>query len=105
MRVLHAYKVYVPGVYGGISSVIAMLAKLSRSGFGTQVLVARECGSARKYEFEGAEVEAVSSIGRVMSMPLAPTYPFWFAKRARTFDVVVHHAPLPTTELGDVSSR
>ncbi len=100
MRVLHAYKVYVPGVYGGIPSVIAMLAKLSRSGFGTQVLVARECGFARKYEFEGVEVEAVASIGMVMSMPLAPTYPFWFAKRARTFDVVVHHAPFPLTDLG-----
>lgn len=100
MRILHAYKVYVPAVYGGIPSVIAMLAKLSRSGLGTQVLVARECGFARKYEFEGVGVEAVASIGTVMSMPLAPTYPFWFVKRAKTFDVVVHHAPFPLTDLG-----
>lgn len=100
MRVLHAYKVYVPGVYGGIPSVIAMLTKLSRSGFGTQVLVARERGFPRKYKFEGVDVEAVASVGMVMSMPLAPTYPFWLAKRARTSDIVVHHAPFPLTDLG-----
>lgn len=100
MRILHAYKVYVPAVYGGIPSVIAMLAKLSQSGFDTRVLVARERGFAREYEFEGVGVEAVASVGTVMSMPLAPTYPFWFAKRARTFDVVIHHAPFPLTDLG-----
>lgn len=100
MRILHAYKVYVPGVYGGIPSVIAMLAKLSRSGFDTQVLVARERGLARRYKFEGVEVEAVASIGTAMSMPLAPIYPFRLAKRASAFDVVVHHAPFPLTDLG-----
>lgn len=100
MRILHAYKVYLPGVYGGIPSVIAMLAKLSRSGFDTQVLIARERGLASKYEFEGVKVEAVASIGTVMSMPLAPIYPFRFAKRARVADIVVHHAPFPLTDLG-----
>jgi len=100
MRVLHAYKVYLPGVYGGIPSVIAMLARLSRSEFATEVLVARECGFAHSYTFEGVNVEAVSSIGTVMSTPLAPAYPFRFVKRAKAFDIVVHHAPFPLTDLG-----
>lgn len=100
MRILHAYKVYMPGVYGGIPSVIAMLAKLPRPEFDTRVLVARECGFAQKYKFEGVEVEAVSSIGTAMSMPLAPAFPFSFAKRARASDIVVHHAPFPLTDLG-----
>lgn len=100
MRILHAYKVYLPGVYGGIPSVIAMLAKLSRLGFDTQVLVARECGFARKYEVEGVEVEAVASIGTLMSMPLAPMYPFRLVRRAKDFDIIVHHAPFPLTDLG-----
>lgn len=100
MRILHAYKVYMPGVYGGIPSVIAMLAKLPQPEFDTQVLVARERGFAQKYKFEGVEVEAVSSIGTAMSMPLAPAYPFSFAKWARVSDIVVHHAPFPLTDLG-----
>jgi len=100
MRILHAYKVYLPSVYGGIPSVIAMLAMLPRSGFETKILVACECGIGRKYEFEGVNVEAVSSIGTVMSTPLAPTYPFRFVERARSSDIVVHHAPFPLTDLG-----
>ena len=100
MRILHAYKVYLPDVYGGIPSVIAMLARILRSGFDTEVLVARERGPACKYRFEGVEVEAVGSIGMLMSMPLAPMYPFRLAKRARDFDIVVHHAPFPLMDLG-----
>jgi rhamnosyl/mannosyltransferase len=100
MRILHAYKVYMPGVYGGIPSVIAMLAKLPQPEFDTQVLVARERGLARKYKFEGVEIEAVSSVGTAMSMPLAPVYPFRFAQRARASDIVIHHAPFPLTDLG-----
>ncbi|MDO8977934.1 MAG: glycosyltransferase [Afipia sp.] len=100
MRILHAYKVYLPNVYGGIPSVIAMLAMLQRLGFKTDVLVACPRGIGRKYEFEGVNVEAVSSIGTVMSTPLAPTYPFRFVERARSTDIVVHHAPFPLTDIG-----
>ncbi|TKT72918.1 glycosyltransferase [Afipia massiliensis] len=100
MRILHAYKVYLPGVYGGIPSVIAMLTMLPRMGFQTEVLVACDRGMGRKYEFDGVNVEAVSSIGTVMSTPLAPSYPFRFAERARSSDIVVHHAPFPLTDLG-----
>jgi glycosyltransferase involved in cell wall biosynthesis len=100
MRILHAYKVYLPSVYGGIPSVIAMLSTLPRNGFETEVLVARERGIGHRYEFEGVNVEAVSSIGTLMSTPLAPTYPFRFIERARSSDIVVHHAPFPLTDMG-----
>lgn len=100
MRVLHAYKVYLPNVHGGIPSVIAMLATLRRLGVKTDVLVACQRGVGCKYEFEGVDVEAISSIGTVMSTPLAPTYPFRLVKRARSTDIVVHHAPFPLTDIG-----
>lgn len=100
MRVLHAYKVYLPNVHGGIPSVIAMLATLRRLGVKTDVLVACQRGVGCKYEFEGVDVEAISSIGTVMSTPLAPTYPFRLVKRARSADIVVHHAPFPLTDIG-----
>lgn len=99
MRILHAYKCYLPEVYGGIPSVIAMLARLPPLGFDTEVLVARVRGWARKYKFEGVEVEAVGSIGMLMSMPLAPTYAFRLVKRAKDFDIIVHHAPFPLIDL------
>ncbi len=100
MRILHAYKVYLPDVYGGIPSVIAMLAMLPRTSFETEVLVACERGFGRRYQFEGVNVEAVSSIGTLMSTPLAPTYPFRLVERARSSDVVVHHSPFPLTDMG-----
>lgn len=98
MRILHAYKVYLPSVYGGIPSVIAMLAALPKD-FETKVLVTCERGIGRNYEFQGVNVEAVSSVGTVMSTPLAPTYPFRLIERAKSSDIVVHHAPFPLTDL------
>lgn len=64
MRILHAYKVYLPSVYGGIPSVIAMLAALPK-GFETRILVACERGIGCNYEFQGVNVEAVSSVGMI----------------------------------------
>ena len=98
MRILHAYKVYLPSVYGGIPSVIAMLAALPK-GFETRILVACERGIGCNYEFQGVNVEAVSSVGMIMSTPLAPTYPFKFLERVKSSDIVVHHAPFPLTDL------
>lgn len=100
MRILHAYKVYFPSVYGGIPSVIAMLATLPRQEFETEILVARGRGPGVVYEFGGVKVEAVSSLATVMSTPLAPTYPFRLLAKARAADVVVHHAPFPLTDIG-----
>jgi rhamnosyl/mannosyltransferase len=100
MRILHAYKVYLPHVYGGIPSVIAMLAMLPRMDFETRILVARERGFGHRYKFEGVSVEAVSSIGTLMSTPLAPSFPFRLIERARSSDLVVHHSPFPLTDLG-----
>lgn len=100
MRVLHAYKVYFPDSYGGIPQVIETLTGLSRRGFETFVLVARLFGFGRSFRAEGASVQAVGSLGTVLSMPIAPTYPFVLARRARQMDVVVCHAPFPLADLG-----
>ncbi|EGP07026.1 glycosyl transferase, group 1 [Bradyrhizobiaceae bacterium SG-6C] len=100
MRILHAYKVYLPNVYGGIPSVIATLAMLPRTEFESGVLVARERGMGCTYEFDGVSVEAVSSLATVMSTPLAPTYPLRLFQKARVSDIVVHHAPFPLTDIG-----
>lgn len=100
MRILHAYKVYMSGVYGGVPAVIAMLAKLSQTGFQTRILAARSRGFAREYSVDGVPVSAASSIGTYLSTPLALTFPFKFARLARKHDIAVHHAPFPFTDLG-----
>jgi rhamnosyl/mannosyltransferase len=100
MRILHAYKVYLPDIHGGIPHVIATLANLTSRGFDVAVLVARYFGLGRTYRVDGVFVNAVTSFGNLFSMPMALTYPFVFARRARAVDIVVHHAPFPLTDIG-----
>jgi len=100
MRVLHAYKVYFPDSYGGIPQVIETLTGLSRRGLETSILVARVLGFGRSFCTDGARVRAVSSLGTVLSMPIAPIYPFVLASCARKADVVACHAPFPLADLG-----
>jgi rhamnosyl/mannosyltransferase len=95
-RILHAFKVFVPDVEGGIPSVIKTLCISTRDRFDNAVLVARKRGPKKHYVTdEGIEVEAVSSLGTAFSMPIAPTYPSAFLRRGSRSSLVVHHAPFP----------
>jgi glycosyltransferase involved in cell wall biosynthesis len=100
MRVLHAYKIYLPDAYGGIPHVIAMLAQLPRAKFESFVLVARAFGLRRRFSIDGAAVEAVTSLGTAFSTPMAASYPRTFAQQVKTMDVVVCHAPFPLADIG-----
>ena len=97
MRILHAYKVYWPDADGGIPSVIFCLAQNTDQAFHS-VLSARLCGLGHKYAMNGVPVEAVTSLGTVHSMPLAPGYFPAFFRSARIAGIVVHHAPFPLTD-------
>lgn len=99
MKILHSYKVYRPEVDGGIPFVMAELGRMSEIGIDNSILVARRQGLARNYQHEGVDVEAVTSLGTLFSMPLAPTFPIRLLQRARSADVVVHHAPFPLSDL------
>jgi rhamnosyl/mannosyltransferase len=99
LKILHSYKVYRPDVDGGIPFVIATLSGPSRAGVENQILVARLKGMARNYALDGVPVIAVSSLGTIFSTPAAPTYPFALIDRARSNDIVVHHAPFPIVDL------
>lgn len=100
IRVLHAYKIYLPDVHGGIPHVIATLAKLPRAGFDGLILVARAFGLGRSYRIDEVQVKAVTSLGTAFSTPMAPSYPFVFACQSRAVDVVVCHAPFPLADMG-----
>ncbi len=99
MKILHSYKVYRPEVDGGIPFVMAELGRMSAIGIDNSILVARRQGLARNYRHDGVDVEAVTSLGTLFSMPIAPTFPIRMLQRALSADVVVHHAPFPLSDL------
>ncbi len=100
MRLLHAYKIYLPDVHGGIPHVIATLAKLPRAGFDSSILVARAFGFGRSHSVDSVPVRAVTSWGTVFSTPIALSYPFVFAQQAKAMDIVICHAPFPLVVMG-----
>lgn len=98
-RVLHAFKVYKPHRGGVISAIdelahagwddveSAVLACISGSGFGEVV------------DDGGVPVHKAGSFGHLMSMPLSPSFPFMFWRRARKADVIAYHYPFPLVDL------
>jgi rhamnosyl/mannosyltransferase len=98
LHILHAYKIYRPDIEGGIPAVMSSLAEASHPAISHSILCARRGGAARRSVIDGVPVEAVASLGTLFSTPLAPGYIPAFARRARSSDVVIHHAPLPLTD-------
>jgi glycosyltransferase involved in cell wall biosynthesis len=99
LKILHSYKVYRPDLDGGIPFAIATLSNPNVSRNRNKILVARLRGSARKYDYDGVPVRAVSSWGTIFSTPLAPAFPFELIRRARESDILVHHAPFPIVDI------
>ncbi|GLR92702.1 MULTISPECIES: glycosyltransferase [Bradyrhizobium] len=98
MRILHAYKIYRPDIEGGIPAVMSSLTQTSDPATSHSILCARRRGTARNAVIDGVPVEAVASLGTLFSTPLAPAYIPAFVRRARSADVVIHHAPLPLND-------
>ena len=99
MRILQTYKVYPPDVHGGISEVMARVSQLRTLSHDVRILVARDMGFSRQYLHEDTPVEAVASLGQLMSMPIAPTFPFALKRAARSCDVLALHHPFPLNDL------
>jgi rhamnosyl/mannosyltransferase len=98
MRVLHAYKVYLPDVVGGIPQAIAgLLASMGPDVEGGVIACRHVPGTDT---VSGHAVERVRSWFELMSMPIAPLYPFAFRRAASTADVVVAHQPFPLNDAG-----
>ena len=100
MRVLHAYKVFPPDVVGGITEVIAYIAKGMAPRHESSLLVARSRGWGRRYTLDSLPVEALFSFGTLLSTPIAPSFPFVLAERSRQADLVALHHPFPLNDIG-----
>jgi rhamnosyl/mannosyltransferase len=103
LRILHVYKDVYPPVAGGIERHIDSIRK-ALPDLRHDVLV---CGRqlrthVRKTEF-GTEIH-VGELGRVLSTPIAPMFPYWFWKYSR--GAIVHvHMPQPVAELSALFAR
>ncbi len=99
MRVVHAYKVFKPDVEGGIPEVIDILSRgLASHGHQNEIIVARGQGLGSIETHGGVQVERCLSLGNLLSLPIAPTYPFRLRRAVRDADIVALHAPFPLAD-------
>lgn len=97
LRVLHAFKIYYPEVYGGIPYAIEQAMQVRPDLFDHQLLVCSTDPDASDNRMEG--VTRVRSFGNLFSLPIAPTYPLRLWQRMRDADIVILHAPFPLADL------
>jgi rhamnosyl/mannosyltransferase len=96
MRILHIYKDYYPPIWGGVEITMNTLARGCRdAGHEVEILVANRRFRTVSETVEGIRVTKVADLGRLLSTPLAPTFPLWL--RRRKADILHFHLPLPTS--------
>jgi len=94
MKVLHIYKDYYPPVHGGIEKSINLLCRHLKSSLDVEVLITNNEFKTSVEIVEGIKVYKVADLGRVLSAPLSPLFPYWLGKiRA---DILHFHLPNPT---------
>jgi len=98
IRVLHAYKVFLPEVRGGVPTVLDALARLAPEKFEQTILATAAVPGTQAHD-SGAKVEKARSFGDWLSLPLAPFYPWRLWRRLARTDVVFLHAPFPLADL------
>jgi glycosyltransferase involved in cell wall biosynthesis len=104
VRVLHVYKDVYPPVVGGIERHIdAIRRALPEIQHDVLVCARRLRTFERAVPGAGREV-LVGEVGRLLSTPLAPTFPAWLARLAP--GAIVHlHMPQPLAELSVLLTR
>src|SRR4051794_32062941 len=78
---------------------MAMLCLYPAGRSTNEIVVARRFGWFRRYHIDNTPVTATTSFGTLFSTPLSPTFPSHLIGRAKTADILVHHAPFPVTDL------
>jgi rhamnosyl/mannosyltransferase len=95
MDVCQVFKYFHPHV-GGIEGHVKRLADgLISSGDDVRVLTSTPRGVGGHDAVDGVDVRRVSSLGQMMSVPLAPSHPFWMRSVAGGTDIVHLHLPDP----------
>jgi rhamnosyl/mannosyltransferase len=98
LRILHAYKTYLPETEGGIPAAIRSLAAMPECE--SLVLATRPPLAPRRVLVDGVPVERAAAFGEALSLPLAPLFPLALRRAARQADLVALHTPFPLGDLG-----
>jgi len=99
LSVLHIFKVYYPDLFGGTLSVIRDICAGLKDKFAFGLLVCSSSSGRRRIVVDDVPVERVRSLGDLMSLPVAPTYPFRLWRRISQHDLLALHAPFPLADL------
>ncbi len=96
MRILQVNKFYAPWI-GGIETTVQEIAEGLQQfpNMQCEVLVCRDRGRKSMSLVNGVPVTRVGSLGRVLGMPVSPTFPAQLQAIASEFDIVHVHTPFP----------
>ncbi|MGY4305773.1 glycosyltransferase involved in cell wall biosynthesis/ABC-type polysaccharide/polyol phosphate export permease [Bradyrhizobium sp. USDA 4369] len=97
--VLHVFKVFYPDLFGGTLTVIRDICAGLAHAAASSVLVCSDAPRPRHEIVNGIPVERVRSLGNLLSLPIAPTYPLRLWRRIAAYDLVALHAPFPLADL------
>lgn len=95
MDILQVFKYYHPHV-GGIEGHIQRLAEgLVADGHSVSVLTSTPRGRGERTTHEGVDIIRTGSLGELLSVPLAPSFPLRMRQHGMDKDVVHVHLPNP----------
>jgi len=97
--VLHIFKVYYPDLFGGTLSVIRDICAGLKDMFAAAVLVCSKSPGQSRIVVQDVPVERVHSFGDLLSLPMAPAYPWRLWRRIAQHDLLALHAPFPLADL------
>lgn len=99
LRVLHAYKVYLPDVEGGVPSAIHALTVKMMERCQSAILTTRRWHSSKNIVVDDVPVTRSLALMTLRSLPLAPLYPLSLFFHSRKVDVVALHTPFPLADI------
>jgi rhamnosyl/mannosyltransferase len=100
---LQVYKDYYPPIVGGIERHVHSLSTAVRGRCKVRVLVANRNCRTKHEVVEGIPVTKVADLGRLISAPVAPAFPYWLKKLDS--DIIHFHLPNPTAEISALLTR
>lgn len=103
MKILHVYKDFYPPIAGGIERHVGLMCRYQRQWAEVEALICSRSLRGRTEEVDGTRVTQAGEWGRILSAPLAPSFPLLL--RRMQADVVVVHVPNPTAELAWLLAR
>jgi rhamnosyl/mannosyltransferase len=106
MNVLQLSRFYYPHV-GGVEEVVRQIAE-GVTGADIDVLAATSRGVGTRSKINGVDVRKTGSFGQLLSVPIAPGYPFQVVRSKSSYNVYHVHLPNPlavvSTQLSGLSS-